>query len=410
MATDSHRLIAVNSDPAMMMVLHALQGDLGIDIVLVDTEAELLATLKNDARLVALGLQTLRVHPDTAIRLIADCSYRPPVVLIGEVDSQLLQSVRHLATDLDVKTVRTSDPLDGELESSAALEHAVRSIVTPDAAALRRALDEQQLTLHYQPKHVSGDAHSVSSVEALVRWNHPQLGLLLPDRFLPLAESAGLLADVTDFTITEAIHQHALWRDRGMDVPIAVNLAPELIKDVGFADRLVGSLRQFDVSPSRLTLEVKETDRLADRALCLDALTRLRVKGVGLALDDYGAGRSSLTELYRMPFTEVKIDGSLVADASCTKDARIVLRSIVRLAHELSMVVTAEGVETREQLSGVIAAGCDLAQGTLLCEPRQPADLEQFLADARVYTAAAAGGPYRPPVEAAYADRRAKCA
>jgi EAL domain-containing protein (putative c-di-GMP-specific phosphodiesterase class I) len=406
MATLSHRLIAVNSSPAMMAVLGSLQGELAIEIVLVDTEVELLESLKTEVRLVALGLHAPKVPLSTAIRLIADSPCRPPAVLIGEVDAKHLQSVRHLATDLGVKTVRTADPLDGGLESPAALGNAVRSLITPDSAALRRALDEQQLALHYQPKFVSGDSRWIAGVEALVRWNHPDLGLLPPDRFLPLAEAAGLLADVTDFTITEAIHQHALWRDRGMDVPVAVNLAPELIKDVGFSDRLVGSLRQFDVEPSRLTIEVKETDRLADRALCLDAFSRLRLAGVGLALDDYGAGRSSLTELYRMPFTEVKIDGSLVADASGTKDARIVLRTIVRLAHELRMVVTAEGVETREQLGGVTAAGCDLSQGTLLCGPRHPADLEAVLAGARAFTATASKRSDRQPVAAVSAERR----
>ncbi|MGC1524212.1 MAG: EAL domain-containing protein [Steroidobacteraceae bacterium] len=254
----------------------------------------------------------------------------------------------------------------------------------PDAAELCRALDEQELTLHYQPKLTAGGSPMVTGVEALVRWNHPQLGLLLPGQFLPLAEAAGLLTEITDFTITEAIQQYALWRDRGIDLPVAVNLAPSLVKDERFPDRLVGSLRQFDVPPTRLTLEVKEMERLSDRALCLEAFTRLRAAGVGLALDDYGSGLSSITELYRMPFTEVKIDGALIADAARDDNASIVMRSIVRLAHELFMVVTAEGVETKSQLDHVAFCECDFAQGTLLCGPRAPVDLERFLADVAV--------------------------
>jgi EAL domain-containing protein (putative c-di-GMP-specific phosphodiesterase class I) len=254
----------------------------------------------------------------------------------------------------------------------------------PDAAELCRALDEQELTLHYQPKLTAGGSPIVTGVEALVRWNHPQLGLLLPGQFLPLAEAAGLLTEITDFTITEAIQQYALWRDRGIDLPVAVNLAPTLVTDEGFPDRLVGSLRQFDVPPTRLTLEVKEMARLSDRALCLEAFTRLRAAGVGLALDDYGSGLSSITELYRMPFTEVKIDGALIGDAARDDNANIVMRAIVRLAHELFMVVTAEGVETESQLDHVILSECDFAQGTLLCGPRPPVDLERFLADVAV--------------------------
>jgi EAL domain-containing protein (putative c-di-GMP-specific phosphodiesterase class I) len=254
----------------------------------------------------------------------------------------------------------------------------------PDAAELCRALDEHELTLHYQPKLTAGGSPMVTGVEALVRWNHPQLGLLLPGQFLPLADAAGLMTEITDFTITEAIQQYALWRDRGIDLPVAVNLAPTLIKDERFPERLVSSLRQFDVPPTRLTLEVKEMERLSDRALCLEAFTRLRAAGVGLALDDYGSGLSSITELYRMPFTEVKIDGALIADAARDENAGIVMRAIVRLAHELFMVVTAEGVETDLHLNHAIFSECDFAQGTLLCGPRPPTDLERFLADVAI--------------------------
>ena len=199
------------------------------------------------------------------------------------------------------------------------------------------------------------------------------------------------MTEITDFTITEAIHQYALWRDRDLDLPIAVNLAPGLVKDSGFPDRLMSSMRQFDMPPARFTLDVKEMDRLADRDLCLDAFTRLRAAGVGLALDDYGVGLSSLTELYRMPFTEVKIDGALILDASHNEKASIVMEAIVRLGHELSMVVTAEGVESRAQLDRVIASGCDCAQGTLLCYPRPPADLERFLAHTGTHAGAETG-------------------
>ena len=248
----------------------------------------------------------------------------------------------------------------------------------PDVAALRRALDEHELTLHYQPKLTAGAAPIVTGVEALVRWNHPELGLLLPSQFLPLADAPGLLTDITDFTMTETIQQYALWRNRGMDLTVAVNLAPALVKDQGFPDRLMNCLRQFDVPPKRLALDVKEMDQLADRDLCLEAFTRLRTAGVGIALDDYGCGLSSLTELYRMPFTEVKIHGALIEDASNHENAGIVMRAIVRLAHELSMAVTAEGVETQSHLDRVILSGCDFVQGTFLCRPRPPADLEEF--------------------------------
>lgn len=397
MTTQSNRLVAVNTDRAMLDALGSMQDDLGIDIVIVDTERELHASLVGNARLVALGLNSQRIPPSTALEILAAAPYHPPVVLIGAVDDRYLRSVRTTAIGLGVETVSHARWLRPDALADGRIERGGGSAAVPDAAQLRRALDEQELTLHYQPKLTASDSPAVAGVEALVRWNHPELGLLLPGRFLPLAEAAGLLTEITDFTITEAIHQYALWRDRDLDLPVAVNLAPGLVKDSGFPDRLMSSMRQFDMPPSRLTLDVKEIDRLADRALCLDAFTRLRAAGVGLALDDYGVGLSSLTELYRMPFTEVKIDGALIADASRNENASIVMRAIVRLAHELSMVVTAEGVETRAQLDRVIASRCDCTQGTLLCDPRRPADLERFLADTGVHAGAVTNAPRAVP-------------
>ena len=254
-----------------------------------------------------------------------------------------------------------------------------QSARTPRVADLRRAIDEHDLTLYYQPKFDCGDERTLVGVEALIRWNHPQMGVLLPSCILPLARDANLLAEVTDFTITEAIRQYASWRDQGIDLPVAVNLAPGLISDARFPERLLNGLRQFDVPPSRLTLELKETESMSDRELCVGALERLRSAGVGLALDDYGAGLSSITELYKLPFAEVKIDRELVLDAAHNTRARLVLRSIVRLAHSLSIDVTAEGVESRSDLVSAMAAGCDWVQGELLCEPTPPSGVAKFL-------------------------------
>lgn len=255
---------------------------------------------------------------------------------------------------------------------------------SPSAADLRRALDEHDLTLYYQPKFDCADERTLVGAEALIRWSHAEMGVLAPSCILPLARDANLLAEVTDFTLTEAIRQHAAWRDQGMDLPVAVNLAPGLIRDARFPDRLLNSLRQFDVPPSRLTLELKETESVSDRELCVDTLEQLRRAGVGLALDDYGAGLSSITELYKLPFTEVKIDRALVLDAAHNTRARLVLRSIVRLAHALSLDVTAEGVESRSDLVSAMAAGCDWMQGALLCEPNPPSGVARFVRDAGV--------------------------
>jgi EAL domain-containing protein (putative c-di-GMP-specific phosphodiesterase class I) len=377
------RIIAVNLDAELLESLRALRNQHGVNLVTAATEADLLANLMDGSAVVALGLQSQGLSPLSVLRALGMARCRPAVVLIGEVDERLYQSIQRLGSKLRLDSMAYVSRSAEGTQLIASLLHAVRTTAAPQEAELRRAIEEQELMLHYQPKFACDDDRSVVGVEALVRWNHPELGLLRPAHFLPLASATGLLMDVTDFTITEAIRQHAAWQAHGIDLPVAINLAPGLIRDDGFPDRLMNTFRQFGVSPSRFTLEVKESDSTGDRELCMDVFTRLRLAGVALALDDYGSGLSSLTELYKLPFTELKIDRALVADAPTSGDARIVMRGIVRLAHELAINVCAEGVETRAELNAAIAAGCNFVQGTLLCEPDRPEEIERSLADAR---------------------------
>lgn len=384
MSSDQLRqVVLVNGDPVLAEALRAAPGLQGVELVLAGGVEELIAALRASAAAVALGVKLGAQDPVDIMRAVADHGSCVPLVLFGDLHRRLMRSVQQLAGRLGlVRVVSLPGPADaGRL--ARILLRTLRQDSSLRAEELRRALDEHQLTLEYQPKFQCRD-RSLVCVEALVRWNHLDLGLLLPGRFLPLAAAANLLTEVTDFTLTEAIHQVALWRERGIETSVSVNLAAALLRDSGFPERLMLALRQFDVPPSRLTLEVQETARLMDRELCLDAFTRLRLTGVGLALDDFGTGYSSLTELYRMPFTELKLDRTIVTDAASLDEAAVFMRAITRLAHDLSVGVCAEGVETQAELECVTAAGCDFVQGSLLAEPCGPADLGRLLAsDAR---------------------------
>lgn len=368
------RIVMVNAS----LGIREAFADRGIDAEIVTStdEAELRACLEARTDVVALGFERSQLSPSAALEIIAATQSRPAIILIDP--QKRLKHLQQLAAKLHLNApIHTHGLSDAAASLLEALEAAL--CLAPDASELRRALDEHDLMLYYQPKLDCANDRSIVGVEALVRWSHPQLGVLLPSCILPLAATSGLLTEITDFTLTEAIQQYVAWRNQGIDLPIAVNLAPALIRDGGFVERLLNSLHQFDISPSRLTLELKETQNVIDRDLCLDVLKRLRQAGIGLALDDYGAGLSSITELYKLPFTEVKIDRDLIADASRARDARVVLRAIVRLAHELSIDVTGEGVETHAEFAAALAAGCDSVQGRLLCEPRPPFQVEQFL-------------------------------
>jgi len=374
MTSGRPRIVIVNASLGIREAL--ADGGIDAEIVTSSDEGELRASLEVRTDVVALGFEPSKLSPSAALEIIAGAQRRPSIMLIDA--QRRLKHLQRLAAKLRLDApIHVARLCDAAAAMAEALRAACR--VSPDAADLRRALDEHDLMLYYQPKLDCANDRSIVGLEALVRWSHPELGVLLPSCILPLAASSGLLTEVTDFTITEAIQQYVAWRNQGIDLPIAVNLAPELIRDAGCVERLLNGLHQFDVSPSRLTLELKETRNVSDRELCVDVLERLRRAGIGLALDDYGTGLRSITELYKLPFTEVKIDRGLIADASHNRDARVVLRSIVQLAHALSIDVTGEGVETHADLTSAVAAGCDSVQGTLLCEPMPAFEVEQFL-------------------------------
>jgi EAL domain-containing protein (putative c-di-GMP-specific phosphodiesterase class I) len=236
-----------------------------------------------------------------------------------------------------------------------------------------------ELVVHYLPKLVrEGDSWQIRGAEALVRWQHPRLGLLYPGQFLALAEGNDMIVAITDFVLSDAVRQAGLWREHGHSLGVAVNLSPRLVRDVGFPDRLSRLLREYGLPPELLTIEVTEASSLHDVELVTDVFTRLRVKGIALSLDDFGTGTSSITQLYRMPFTELKIDRSLVSELPHTQAAATVVTAIVELAHRLSLTVCAEGIETDAQFQFMDAAGCESMQGQLISKAVPAAELESL--------------------------------
>jgi EAL domain-containing protein (putative c-di-GMP-specific phosphodiesterase class I) len=242
--------------------------------------------------------------------------------------------------------------------------------------SLERALEAQSLHLVYQPK-VSLRDGSLNRVEALVRWDDPDLGAVEPSRFVALAERHGLIDALTQWGLTTALRQWHAWRAEGLDLCIAFNISALSLQQLDFPDLVERMCRCLDVPTDRLVLELTEgaTQPLVK---LIDTLTRFRIKGIGLAIDDFGTGYSSLMQLRQLPFTEVKIDQSFVADAERSSDCRLIIQSITDLAHGLGLVATAEGVETIAQLRVVRDLGCDLVQGYFVSPPLDPEALKPW--------------------------------
>jgi EAL domain-containing protein (putative c-di-GMP-specific phosphodiesterase class I) len=243
-------------------------------------------------------------------------------------------------------------------------------------ASLAGALEQQRLHMAYQPK-VSLRDGSMTRVEALMRWDDPELGAVEPSRFVPLAEQHGLIDDLTLWGLRTILRQWVDWRAEGIDVTISFNISALSLQHLDFPDHVERMCRALGVPVDRLVLELTEgaTQPLVK---LMDTLTRFRIKGIGLAIDDFGTGYSSLMQLRHLPFSEIKIDQAFVADIARSRDCRLIIQAITELAHGLGLISTAEGVETVDQLRLVRELGCDLVQGYLISPPMEPETLKAW--------------------------------
>ena len=244
---------------------------------------------------------------------------------------------------------------------------------------LRHALDRGEIVVHYQPKATMVDGR-VRSVEALVRWQHPERGLLGPYEFVHLAEHTGLIRPLTHHVLRTALEQCRQWRDRGIDLSVAVNLSVRDLVDLDLPAAIAAELDRFGLEPRSLAIEITETMLVLDPNRTIEVLARLHEMGVRVSLDDFGTGWSSLSYLQRLPVDELKIDRSFICDLAASDTDSSIVEATVALARNLGLTTVAEGVETAETWDQLVRLGCDVAQGYFISRPLPAAELEVWLA------------------------------
>jgi diguanylate cyclase (GGDEF)-like protein len=260
---------------------------------------------------------------------------------------------------------------------AAALDgHSVRKLSV--LSEFRRALDNDEILVFYQPiMHMGGTR--VHGAEALVRWQHPELGLLPPSDFMPIVEQTGLIGPMTRHVLKRAVAQCAAWRRAGQEMTVSVNLSVRNLLDPDLASLLGDLLEIYGLTPSALQLEITESMLMSDPDRSLTTLTRLSELGVGLSVDDYGTGYSSLANLRRLPIDELKIDRSFVSPMLSDESDLIIVRSTINLGHDLGLKVVAEGVEDEATLHRLGGLGCDLAQGYHFSKPLPPEAFNKWM-------------------------------
>lgn len=341
---------------------------------------ELIETQPPDV--IVLDLQMPAQDGVATLRYLADVKVVAKIFLVTGMDERTIASAEQYGLRRGLRVLGTlQKPFDPD-ELLAHLERAHAAIRPLTATDLEQAIEKKELVVYYQPiiRRFADNTWDISAVEALLRWNHPIRGHLTPDSFISMGESHGLSRAMTDFVFQRGIEQMKGWEASRLRIGLRVNIAATLISDIAFPDRLEAMLIEQSLDPEVLALEITETAMLDQTPETFDILTRLRIKNISLAIDDFGIGYSSLTQLFRMPFNEMKIDKSLVGKIVESKEASIMVDALVSLAHKLNLTVCAEGVEDEATLGALSRFGCDFAQGYYVSPAVPAAEIPKIIA------------------------------
>ena len=388
MATDPRRTLLVEDDAFVRgVVLQQLQrlgiaataaAD-GVDGVRLLQEQGPFGTVICDLQMPRMdGVQFLRhlaaLQPDTGVVLIS--AQEPKVLKLGE-ELVRAHGLRLLGSVLKPVSLEALRQLLSRGDVTPELTRLPVAVTTDE---LRRAIERKEIQIAVQPKVGTSDGR-LAGAEALARWVAPGRAPVYPDAFIPLAERTGLIDALTDLVLRQALRACGAWGRQGVTTRIAINVAPVTLHRLDLPDVITELAQRHGVAPEQVIVEVTESALLADEALSLDVLTRLRLRGIGLSIDDFGTGFSSLKQLKRLPFSELKIDRSFVAGMLDDPDSARIVESNVQLARDLGVrAATAEGVETEAQFRELKRLGCAHAQGYYIARPMPPDDLPGWLA------------------------------
>lgn len=364
-----NRLLVIDDDPLFGEVIEKAAKGSGFEVV-VTADAAGFAKIVRSFRptVIILDLHMPGTDGIQVLRTLAADRNRAKLVVSSGADGRILEAAMRLGHDRGLNMCGTL-PKPMRIESLREMLASFRQVSKElFAIDLADGISYGQLSLKYQPKLDCG-LGQFTGVEALVRWHHPVEGMIPPDEFIPLAEETDLINRITDWVVTTAARQSALWQAENIDLDVAINLSTKDIEDLDLPERLSQHCQEAGIDPSSMTLELTETGAMREAIQMADVLTRLRLKGFRLSIDDFGSGYSSLVQLQRLPFSEIKIDQSFVTPMNWNGNCRTIVKAIIDLAKNLGLKSVAEGVEDQATLDALIAMGCDMAQGYHLSRP-----------------------------------------
>ncbi|MDV6235746.1 EAL domain-containing response regulator [Leptospira ellisii] len=395
-------LLILDDEEEIAGILGDLAKQCGFDVAITHKADDFFDTLNEAVQYIILDLMIPGVDGVDVLRMLSGKKLPVSVILISGADRRVLQSAEALAIQYGLKIsgvlekpiriqeyqrVLTGLISDKKQEASSPAFAGKRvskesdSAITPEE--IERAIREDEFLLFYQPK-IDFKTGKVAGFESLVRWSHPDRGLVFPDSFIPTLESFPTLMDaMTEKLILQALSQCAVWNREFPGLAVAVNVSPVSLNKLILPETISKMIENFGLKNSQLIVEVTETQLLENITSTLDILTRIRIRGIGLSVDDFGIGYSSLKQIHRYPFTELKIDRSFVSVAPFDKEALFICQAAIDLGHKLGMTVVAEGIETFEVGELMKKEGCDKGQGYFYSKPMPAEAAYQFLSSFR---------------------------
>jgi EAL domain-containing protein (putative c-di-GMP-specific phosphodiesterase class I)/FixJ family two-component response regulator len=385
------RILIIDDDAEIASLVAATAEHSGIDCIVTTDADAFFAALTPDISVIFLDLVMPDIDGVEMLRILGSQMCTVPIVLMSGVGARVLETAVSLARSLGLtvkghlrKPFRIAELeafFEPVAESKKEAANEMRDVVLHDNE-FHRALLRNEFVLHYQPQ-IEIATGEVVGVEALVRWQHPVHGLIYPDSFITRCEGLELINELGMIVAARALSEIATLSVEGSKpLMISINVSAFSLLDLSLPDILFGLARKHNKNPGEVVLEITETGLIRDLSQTLDVLTRLRMKGFQLSVDDFGTGYAMMQQLRDIPATEIKIDRAFVSNIDRPGD-RVMVHKIIEMGHELGLKVIAEGVETAGHLEALRECGCDLAQGYFFSKPLPPAEFTQWLANYR---------------------------
>ncbi len=388
MAND-HRIVVIDDDNTICDIVSAVAATIGFDCATTKDSAPFQDLITPDTTLILLDLMMPELDGIEVLRLLGGMQCKARILLMSGMDKRVLETAEKLAHSLGLQVIgHLQKPvpvweLKATLESVASKSVPVAPTEAPHLritdGQLKLALERDEFFNFYQPQ-ISLLTGDVIGVEALARWKHPERGIVLPEHFIARIESMGLIDTLCWKTAQSALGEARDFRDRnGELLRISLNASMYSLHDLAFPDTFLKFARQYRYPVEKIMVEITESRLAHELSRTLDVLTRLRMKGFQLSIDDFGSGYAMMKQLQNVPATELKIDMSITENMHVNDSDRVMVEKIIEMGHELGMEVIAEGVMAKAQLDLLREMGCDAAQGFFIGVPMAAADLEQWL-------------------------------